>query len=323
MVPCMRTPFTLLLVATGIAAFGMIAAAADPPAWAYPRVPSDIRVDPDDGRPRTVPGSSRTFTLTEIRNFFAPPDWHDDHPPMPGIVGQGRPPMGFACGYCHLPNGIGKPENARVAGLPVEYIKQQIEDFRTGARKNSAAGMLPQIWMTEAAREATDEEIDVAARYFAALPQPKGWTKVVETETVPKTRVLGWILVPDGSNQTEPLGQRIVETAVDPARTSLRDSYSGYVAYVPPGSVRKGEALVTTGGGKTVQCSLCHGADLKGAGNVPRIAGIAAIYTFRQLFDMQSGARNGKGAQLMKPVVVKLGEDDMLSISAYLASLEP
>jgi cytochrome c553 len=38
---------------------------------------------------------------------------------------------------------------------------------------------------------------------------------------------------------------------------------------------------------------------------------------------MQSGARNGKGAQLMKPVVTKLGEDDMLSISAYLASLEP
>ena len=53
------------------------------------------------------------------------------------------------------------------------------------------------------------------------------------------------------------------------------------------------------------------------------LAGISAIYTFRQLFDMQSGARNGKGAQLMKPVVAKLGEDDMLSISAYLASLEP
>ena len=184
--------------------------------------------------------------------------------------------------------------------------------------------MLPHVWMVEAAKASTDEEIDVAARYFAALPQPKGWNKVVETETVPKTRVLGWILVPDGSKQTEPLAQRIVETAVDYARTSLRDSHSGFVAYVPPGSVKRGEALVTTGsGGKTVQCSTCHGAELKGAGNVPRIAGISAIYTFRQLFDMQSGARNGKAAQLMKPVVAKLGEDDMLSISAYLASLEP
>ncbi len=122
----------------------------------------------------------------------------------------------------------------------------------------------------------------------------------------------------------EPIGQRIVETSVDTARTSLRDSHSGYVAYVPVGSVKKGEALVTTGGGgKTVQCSLCHGPDLKGAGNVPRIAGISAIYTVRQLFDMQSGARNGTGAQLMKPVVAKLSEDDMLTIAAYLASLEP
>ena len=154
--------WTLLLVATGIAASGMIAAAADPPPWAYPRVPSDARIDPDDGRPRSVPGSARTFTLTEIRNFFAPPDWHDDHPPMPGLVGQGRPPMAFACGYCHLPSGIGKPENARVAGLPAAYIKQQVDDFRSGARKSSAIGMLPHVWMVEAAKAATDEEIDVA-----------------------------------------------------------------------------------------------------------------------------------------------------------------
>ena len=80
---------------------------------------------------------------------------------------------------------------------------------------------------------------------------------------------------------------------------------------------------MATGGGRTVQCSLCHGPDLKGAANVPRIAGISAIYTVRQLFDMQSGARNGSGAQLMKPVVAKLSEDDMLSVAAYLASLAP
>lgn len=320
----MRHLFTILLVAACIVATGMLASAADPPAWAYPRVPSDIRVDPDDGKPRSVPGGTRTYTLTEIRNFFAPPDWHGDHPPMPGIVGEGRPPMAFACGYCHLPSGIGKPENARVAGLPAAYIKQQVADFRSGARKSSVPGLLPHVWMVEASKAVTDEEVDVAARYFAALPQPRGWTTVTETETVPKTRVLGWIHMPDGSGQMEPIGQRIIETAADPARTSLRDSHSGYVAYVPIGSVRKGEALVTAGGGgKTVQCGLCHGPDLKGAGNVPRIAGISAIYTVRQLFDMQSGARNGIGAQLMKPVVAKLSEEDMLSIAAYLASLEP
>ena len=39
------------------------------------------------------------------------------------------------------------------------------------------------------------------------------------------------------------------------------------------------------------------------------------------MLDFQSGARNG--AALMKPVVAKLSEEDMLSISAYLTSLEP
>ena len=319
----MRNPFVVFCVAAAIVGTGILASAADPPAWAYPRVPPETRVDPDDGKPRSVPGGARTYTLTQIRDFFSPPDWHDDHPPMPGIVGKGRPPKLYACGYCHLPNGVGKPENARIAGLPAAYIKQQVADFRSGARKSSVQGLLPHVWMVEAAQEASDAEIDEAARYFAALPQPKGWYKVVETESVPKTRVAGWILIPDGSGQMEPIGQRIVETAADLARTGLRDFHSGYVTYVPVGSVKKGEELVKSGGGKTMQCGACHGADLKGVGNVPRIAGVSAIYTFRQMFDFQSGARNGSTAALMKPVVSKLSEEDMLSISAYLTSLEP
>ena len=319
----MRARNGLILVAIAVFAGSALVSAADPPPWAYPRVPPETRVDPDDGKPRSVPGGARTYSVTQIRDFFAPPAWYDDHPPMPGIVGKGRQPRVYACGYCHLPNGIGKPENARVAGLPVEYIKQQVAEFKTGARKSSSPGLLPHVWMVEAAQEATEAEVDEAARYFSKLPQPRGWYKVTETETVPKTRVGGWILIPDGSGQTEPIGQRIVETAADLARTGLRDYHSGYVTYVPVGSVAKGEALVKTGGGRTMQCGICHGADMKGAGNVPRIAGVSAIYTFRQMFDFQSGARNGKGAPLMKPVVSKLTEEDMLNISAYLTSLEP
>ena len=40
------------------------------------------------------------------------------------------------------------------------------------------------------------------------------------------------------------------------------------------------------------------------------------------MFDFQSAQRNGAAAALMKPVVAKLSEEDMLSISAYLTSLE-
>jgi cytochrome c553 len=93
---------------------------------------------------------------------------------------------------------------------------------------------------------------------------------------------------------------------------------------VPLGSIKKGEALVTTGGaGKTIKCSICHGADLKGIGNVPSISGRSPSYIARQLYDIQKGNRNGPWTQLMKEAVAKLTVDDMVSITAYLASRTP
>jgi cytochrome c553 len=89
------------------------------------------------------------------------------------------------------------------------------------------------------------------------------------------------------------------------------------VAYVPVGSVAAGEVLVTKGGGKTVQCATCHGADLQGMANVPGIADRPVSYLFRQLYDMKAGTRESK---LMKPVVANLSDDDMTAIVAYLAS---
>ena len=42
-----------------------------------------------------------------------------------------------------------------------------------------------------------------------------------------------------------------------------------------------------------------------------------------QLFDTQKGARKGMWADLMKPVVANLTNEDMLAIAAYTASREP
>jgi cytochrome c553 len=92
---------------------------------------------------------------------------------------------------------------------------------------------------------------------------------------------------------------------------------------VPDGSVKKGEMLVTKGGAKTTQCAVCHGADLKGLGPVPGIAGRSPSYLVRQMYDMQQGARNGTWTQLMKPVVANLSDEDLLDIAAYTASLKP
>ena len=64
---------------------------------------------------------------------------------------------------------------------------------------------------------------------------------------------------------------------------------------------KAGEALATTGGGgKTLQCSICHGADYKGIGNVPGLAGRSAVYIVRQLYDIQHGARKGVSVALIE-----------------------
>ncbi|MGE0705403.1 MAG: cytochrome c [Vicinamibacterales bacterium] len=300
------------------------------PEWAYAVNPPGSPAPPaaaDDGRPWSLPGTDRTFTRAQIRDMFGPADWYpDDHPPMPSIVAQGRRPNARACGMCHYPNGKGRPENAGVAGLPVSYFVQQIHDFRSGVRKSAHPGKGNTNLMIEIAKAMTEEEIQAAADYFGSMRWTP-WIKVVETATVAKMRLAGGVHLPlEGAEAgTEPLGSRIVETPENVEHAeNQRDPRSGWIAYVPAGSVKKGEALVTTGSnGRTVACSVCHGADLMGLGPVPGIAGRSPSYVVRQMYDMQQGARHGVWTELMKPVVEKLSNEDMLNIAAYTASLSP
>lgn len=321
----MKRIFDVIVVAAAFMVVGTLQtrAAEPPPAWAYPVNPPGTQPAPDDGALRHVPGSDAAFTLTQIRNLFEAPDWHPaDHPPMPEIVARGRKPEVFACGFCHLPNGLGRPENSSLAGLPASYIAQQVAEFRSGARKSSEPASLPVNLMIAVAKAATEAEVQAGAAYFAAL-KPRPWIKVIETSTVPKTRVGGWMLVAASPAGTEPIGNRIIEMPVDLERTELRDSTSSFIAYAPVGSLAKGEALVTNGAGRTTPCGICHGADLKGLGPVPALAGRSPSYLYRQLFDMKHGVRNGAWVELMKPVVAPLSEEDMVDIAAYAASRDP
>lgn len=299
---------------------------AAPPPWAYTiNTPMPDTPQPqDDGLPKRVAGSSVALTLAQLRDLFNPPDWHpEDHPPPPEVVAHGRKPDLRACGYCHYPNGQGRPENSALAGLPAAYIVQQMADLRSGARKSAEPKMRPPAAMIAVAKASTVEEDKAAAEYFAALTF-KPWVKVVETASVPKMRIAGGVHVPIEGAGTEPLGQRIIETPEDVGRTELRDSASGFVAYVPVGSIARGESLVARGGaGRTVACGTCHGADLKGLGPVPPLAGRSPSYTIRQLYDFQNGARNGEWAALMTGAVAKLTIDDMIAIAAYTASRTP
>jgi cytochrome c553 len=117
---------------------------------------------------------------------------------------------------------------------------------------------------------------------------------------------------------------RIVETPEDVEATEvLRDDRSSFIAYVPAGSIQKGQALVMTGeDGKTVRCTNCRGADLMGMDPIPGFAGRSPSYLVRQLYDMQHGFRTGEWTNQMTPVVAKLTADDMLAIATFLASRE-
>ena len=172
-------------------------------------------------------------------------------------------------------------------------------------------------------RALTADEMKTAADYFAALPV-KRWTRVIEADTVPKTYFLGTRRMPLPAGGTEPIGSRVIEIPESPERVELRDPKSGFVAYAPPGSLAKGQFLVASGGdGKTTACTICHGLALNGLGEVPGLAGQSPVNIARQLYLMATGERAGRWAVLMRGVVEKLTNDDIVAISAYIASLEP
>lgn len=305
--------------------------AADPPPWAYGFPgPPQAGATPVPGGPantdqtlRSISGATVQYSRAQIANRFGPADWFPgEHPPMPEVVAHGRQPNVWACGLCHYPNGKGRAENAGVNGLPVEYFIHTMNDFKDGNRKSADPRKGNTNLMTQFAKNMSADEIKAAAEYFGSMKWTP-WIKVVEAKTAPRTKPANGLFVIEGT-EMEPLGNRIVETPVNGEATEvLRDPHSGFTAFVPVGAVKKGEVLVTRGGGKTIACGACHGADLKGLGPVPGLAGRSPSYLMRQMFDMQQGFRKGTWTDLMKPVVANLTTDDMMNIVAYTASRTP
>ena len=296
----------------------------DFPSWPYPK---SVRVPKraEDGKLFHVPGSMKAFTDTEINGSTGTVDWFpDSHPTPPAPIISGREGSYRACGECHLIDGRGKPDTADLQGLPIGYFLQQLDDMKNDRRHGSVlhatiTSMIP------AAKAIGENDAKLAAEYFSSIA-PVKTTRVVETETVPITHPGPHALqVIDPSGSKEPIGTRIIEVPEDIDRSLLRDPSSGFVAYVPIGSIKKGEALAKTGGdGRTTPCGICHGSALKGMGDVfPPLAGHSPSATARQLYDFKSGTRDGTNAATMKPVVAKLTDDDIVNLAAYIASLQP
>lgn len=291
---------------------------ADHPAWAFPTPDAN---PPAGVQPRTGPiqvtGSTKSYTEKEIADLGNPPDWFpDEHGTVPQIVRSGAANKGFACGSCHLFTGYGHPESANLAAMSADFIVEQMADFKSGDRIDPAR-------MNGIAQSTSDDDVKAAADYFS-MQKPTVWVKVQEADMVPKTWVdAARMRLPIPGGAMESIGNRIIEVPQDPALATSRDPKSGFLAYVPPGSIAKGEMMVSTGGGKTISCTVCHGDGLKGFGNIPALAGQHPIYIARQLYNFKAGTSKSAAAQQMQNVVANMTPEDIVAVSAYAASLAP
>jgi len=296
----------------------------DFPAWPYPTGVHEPE-KPDDGQLFHIPGSTKSYTDTQINRSTSTIDWFPEtHPAPPAPVISGKEGAYRACGLCHLIDGRGKPDTADLQALPVAYFLQQLADMKDDKRHASIAhaslaDMIP------VAKALDAEEAELAAEYFRSIPAGRS-SRVVETDTVPVTHPGPHnVQLVDPSGAKEPIGARIIEVPEDLNRTMLRDATSGFIAYVPTGSVKRGEMLAKTGNaGKTLPCTTCHGDGLKGVGDMfPPLAGRSPTATARQLYDFKSGTRDGRYAPIMKPVVARLTDQDIIDLTAYIGSLQP
>lgn len=296
-------------------------------AWAFPQEQSSdpsAPVQAQQSAPNAamrVPGSTRSYTSDELDGNFVAPDWFpQDHPPAPHVVLFGRKPA-WACGACHYPNGEGDTASPTLAGLPKAYIIEQIKAFRDGQRSP------PDPSMAEEARNLNNADLQQAADYFSSLKLPP-IRRVVETATVPRTHWDIFVHAPDRDGAREPIGERIIEISNDQKLYNLGDERTGFVAYVPPGSIEAGEKIAANGTGVAPACESCHGArlqgaDLAGIGIAPPLAGRSPTYIVKELILFRLGKRTNPGAAPMRAEVSQLPLKDMIDVAAYAASRKP
>jgi len=294
------------------------------PEWAYPPCVRTA-AEPDNSRPLSVAGSKLHFTAADLARASITSDWFPlEHAKLPAVVAANRSAKKIACGYCHLPDGSGRPENAKIAGLPSGYIMAQVRSIHTQERQPAKPGWTPSTLMKDAIADLSDQEIAEAADYFSRQTA-QSYEKVLERESVPRHGVSCGIYIPAEGKPTR-LHQAILEMPIDVERFERRDPHTRYIAYAPKGSIERGRTLAGGGdNGRTQPCAGCHGADLRSGPQLegPPLAGRFASYLFRQLYGFKSGARGGGAAQPKQSVVAKLTQADMIDLAAYAASLNP
>lgn len=93
---------------------------------------------------------------------------------------------------------------------------------------------------------------------------------------------------------------------------------AAYFASLPGKSAGGDASLVQVGKSKAGMCLGCHGDNLQGNGQFPKLAGQHPDYLSKQLSDFKSGSRK---AGHMNAIAKSLSDEDIKALSEYLGSL--
>jgi cytochrome c553 len=283
------------------------AAAIAPPAWLYPQnmaaeVPATAQA------PISVKGSRVTVDAAVLHDRAQAVNWFpQDQPPPPPRVLKAKAGE-FACAYCHMPNGVGHPQNVSIAGLSDDYVVAQFAAFRSGQRKAAQPGYIPNNSMTRVAGQVSEAEVAELAAYYSKLPY-RSLIRVREVAMAPKVRAVGlvWERVP---GPAEPIAGRIVELMDNPEDSIRHNPRGRSTAFVPPGSIARGRRTAAELG-----CMACHTQLLGGWG-----PGRSPSYIVRQLLAFRNRARTDPGAETMQPIADQLSLDDMVAVAAWMGA---
>lgn len=232
---------------------------------------------------------------------------------------------GAVIGSAGRHDGQGRSENATIAGLPEQYIRRQVTEIRSGARA-PAAEFGAAVRMKEVVMATTDEEIAAAAKYFAGI-RPRRQYTVVEATVVPRSYQAGGLYARRPGDETEPLGDRMMEISDNIEHHEMRDPNETFTVYVRPGTLEKGRKLaITARADSPTRCAICRGTELRGGtgGTIgPPIAGKSPLYLLRQLVGFRTKARDGAMSAPMQVVTHTLSLDAMIAAAAYAGSRAP
>jgi cytochrome c553 len=290
--------------------------------WAFPVFPpppDPHAAKPDPRKVLHVTGSPVRYTQAQLDSIHDADWFPQDHASAPQIVRAGRKPA-LACAECHMIGGSGFPVSATLDGLPEAYILEQIAAFHAGER--GVGGPAIAHGMVDEARTLPSVDLRQAGEYFSTTKFVSR-VHVVEAATVPKTHWKYFVLVPDKDGAREPIDERIIETPLNFDDYIRSDGRTGYIAYVPPGSIQRGAVIASKGIGAATACGACHGTKLEGVGIIPPLAGRSPTYLARELILFHEGKRTNPEAASMVREVAKLTLNDMIDVAAYAATRKP